>query len=104
MSILGYLAYGSTALYNNAYVIDFWSASNAIWPSNGATTNVARAANLMVLIHSEPAAAACSTSLLLTGGLAHARPKPWGSLGLGSSACGRVALTPSVASPPCTVQ
>ncbi|PRW32581.1 Amino acid permease 2 [Chlorella sorokiniana] len=55
VSILGYLAYGETALYANPYVIDFWSNSNSFWPTTEATTNVARAANLMVLIHMIPA-------------------------------------------------
>ncbi|EFN54604.1 hypothetical protein CHLNCDRAFT_58128 [Chlorella variabilis] len=55
VSVLGYAAYGWEALYKNPYVISFLSLSNNVWPSNNATTNVSRAANLMVLIHMVPA-------------------------------------------------
>lgn len=55
VSVLGYLAYGYEALYANPYVISFWSLADNIWPSTQATTNVSRAANLMVLIHMIPA-------------------------------------------------
>ncbi|KAI7842784.1 hypothetical protein COHA_003530 [Chlorella ohadii] len=55
VSVLGYLAYGETALYANNYIIDFWSNSNSYFPTTEATTNVARAANMMVLIHMIPA-------------------------------------------------
>ncbi|PSC75625.1 transmembrane amino acid transporter [Micractinium conductrix] len=55
VSCLGYAAYGYEALYNNAYVIDFWAENNGVWDSSPATTNVARAANIMVLIHMVPA-------------------------------------------------
>lgn len=36
-------------------MISFWSKADNVWPSTDATTNVARAANLMVLIHMVPA-------------------------------------------------
>lgn len=55
VSVLGYLAYGQQALYENVYIIDFWSNSSGVWQTNNATTNVSRAANLMVLIHMIPA-------------------------------------------------
>lgn len=44
-----------TSAADNPYVIDFWSNSNSFWPTTEETTNVARAANLMVLIHMVPA-------------------------------------------------
>ncbi|KAL4431404.1 hypothetical protein ABPG75_006660 [Micractinium tetrahymenae] len=55
VSVLGYLAYGYEALYHNPYVISFWSQADNVWPSTAATTNVSRAANLLVLIHMVPA-------------------------------------------------
>lgn len=49
VSILGYIAYGDD-LYSQAYIINLW-----INPDNSGTTNVARVANIMVLVHMLPA-------------------------------------------------
>ena len=70
MSVLGYLAYGSQALYENPYVIDFWAANNAIWPS----TNVRGAAR--------------GASQLVTAGVAAISPRrALPASGSGSSRC-----------------
>lgn len=55
VSIFGYVAYGGEILYDNAYIISLWSTNTGAIPTTQATTNVARAANIMVLIHMLPA-------------------------------------------------